>query len=94
VVLTRLAFMASLREKGAYEFTDEQYDHQGKEFRLQTFEQSQRALVRNLLCLAYRRTLTDDEWIELLLKHINMGTVILRMCFGRGNQQARFLSGT
>ena len=87
LVLARLAFTASLREKGAYEFTDEQYDHQGKEFRLQTFEQSQKGIVRNLLCLTYRRALADDEWTELLLKHINKGTAILEALFRQSHEQ-------
>jgi len=55
VAVARLAFVISLREKGAYDFALEQYDHQGKEFRLRDFEKEQRNLVRNLVCFTYKK---------------------------------------
>lgn len=81
VAIARLALIVSLREKGAYDFVSEQYDHQGKEFRLRDFEKEQRNLVRNLLSFTYKRKLSEDEWGELLVKHINSGAEILKKTF-------------
>jgi DNA sulfur modification protein DndE len=81
VAIARLALAVSLREKGAYDFSKDQYDHQGKEFRLRDFEKEKRNLVRNLLSFTYKRNLSEDEWGELLVNHINSGAEILKKLF-------------